>query len=87
MADQSPTPIFDLANELAKREAEKPNDDPTKDTAIIFNVDAASPVKEIGVEVENKHEGEKVSWSIAGWFKNKFQKDGQSGGVKGKIEF
>jgi len=75
-------PITNSGTKLAKAEAEK-------HTTIGLEgakAEGGQPA-EATASITTEHEGEKVSWSLGAWFKRKFQRDGNSGGLKGEIKF
>lgn len=61
-----------------------------KQAATTIELNAEKPEGQAGeatVTVMHSGQTEKVSWGIGAWWKRKFQKKGNSAGVKAKVEF
>jgi hypothetical protein len=61
-----------------------------KEAGTTIAVEAVKPQGQTGeltASITHAGETEKASWDLTAWFKRKFQKDGNSAGVKGEVRF
>jgi hypothetical protein len=76
-------PISKSGEKFAKEEAEKPH----TTVGVAGALPEGNQPAEATVSVTSEHDGDKVSWSVTGWFKRKFMRGGSSAGVSGEIKF